>query len=88
LPLPSVKLKLRYGYALLFEPILASEFLQQINSTKRERVYGAVPTFWAWLAQILEFNASCAKAVSMVQTWNIALGLPLPVIPTLTARLV
>jgi len=66
------------GYAQLFEPILASEFLQQINSTKRERVYGAVPTFWAWLAQILEFNASCAKAVSMVQTWNIALGLPVP----------
>jgi len=44
------------GYALLFEPILASDFLQQINPTKRERVYGAVPTFWAWLAQILEFN--------------------------------
>jgi len=66
------------GYALLFEPILGSDFLRQIDETKRQRHYGTIPTFWAWLGQILELNAACTRAVSMVQTWNIAQGLPQP----------
>lgn len=66
------------GYALLFEPVLESGFLRQIDETKRQRHFGTIPTFWAWLGQILELNAACTKAVSMVQSWNIAQGLPRP----------
>lgn len=60
------------GYALLFEPVLASSFLESIDKTPRSRVYGFLPTFWAWLGQILEQNAPCTKAVGMIQAWNIA----------------
>jgi len=66
------------GYALMFERFLPISFLRQIDPTARQRHYGHLPVFWAWLAQILEANASCAKAVSLVQAWSRAAGLPVP----------
>lgn len=50
------------GYAVLFEDILPSDFLTSIDPTTRQRSFGHLPVFWAWLAQILEANASCQKA--------------------------
>ena len=44
------------GYAVLFEHILGSDFLSKIDQTKRQRSYGNIPIFWAWLAQILDQN--------------------------------
>lgn len=41
-------------------------------------MYCNVVVFWTWLAQILEANASIAKAVSLVQVWNKDAGLPVP----------
>ena len=55
------------GYALLFEHILNSNFLSEIDQTKRQRSYGNIPIFWAWLALILDQNASCSKAQAMLQ---------------------
>ncbi len=66
------------GYALLFEHVLGSDFLEQIDQTKRHRSYGNVPVFWAWLAQVLDQNASCGKALAMLQSWYQAAGLPVP----------
>jgi len=66
------------GYSLIFEEILPAAFLEKIDPTKKQRHYGHLPVFWAWLSQILEANASCTKAVSMVQAWCRALDLPVP----------
>ena len=33
---------------------------------------------WSWLAQILEHNSSCNRALSFVQAWSQELGLPIP----------
>jgi hypothetical protein len=52
--------------ALLFNSLLPASFLQEITSNKRKRVYTEVVVFWAWLAQVLMFNASCSKAVTML----------------------
>ena len=62
----------------MFSNVLPPEFLSEIDPTKRQRLYGHLPVFWAWIGQILETNASCTKAVSMVQAWCRALGLPVP----------
>ena len=66
------------GYCLLFERTLSGTFLENIDPTKRQRSYGHLPVFWAWLGQIFETNASCSKAVSMVQAWCRTLNLPAP----------
>ena len=66
------------GYALLFEALLPSAFLEQIDPTSRQRQFGHIPVFWAWLAQILEANASCSKALGLLQSWYRASGLPVP----------
>ena len=66
------------GYAVLFEHILGSDFLSKIDQTKRQRSYGNIPIFWAWLAQILDQNASCSKAQAMLQSWYQSAGLPVP----------
>lgn len=57
------------GYGLLFEKVLAPEFLASIDPTKRNRHFGHIPVFWAWVAQILEHNASCSRGLSLVQAW-------------------
>jgi hypothetical protein len=66
------------GYALMFARFLPASFLARIDPTPRHRHFGQVPVFWAWLAQILESNASCSKAVSLIQAWSRAAGLTVP----------
>lgn len=66
------------GYSLLFESVLPPDFLEKIDPTKRQRSFGHVPVFWAWLAQILEANGSCSKALGLIQSWYQASGLAAP----------
>ena len=66
------------GYAVLFEHVLPGDFLARIDPTSRQRSLGHRPVFWAWLAQILESNASCHRAVSHLQSWARTCGLPAP----------
>jgi hypothetical protein len=66
------------GYAEIFAEVLPSEFLTSIDPTQRQRSFGHIPVFWAWLAQILEANASCQKALGLLQIWYQAAKLPVP----------
>ncbi|YCM44216.1 IS4 family transposase [Verrucomicrobiaceae bacterium 227] len=66
------------GYALIFESVLPAAFLSKIDPTDRDRHFGHLPVFWAWLGQILEGNASCTKGLSMIQSWCRVLKLPVP----------
>ena len=66
------------GYAVLFQDILPGEFLKSIDPTERQRSFGHIPVFWAWLAQILEANSSCQKAVGLIQNWCRVSKLPVP----------
>lgn len=66
------------GYGLLFESILPAAFLARIDPTRRQRCFGHVPVFWAWLGQILEANGSCQRALGLVQSWYQACDLPAP----------
>jgi len=70
------------SYALQFAHILPADFLHKHSSSKRLRHYCNVVVFWAWLAQILEANASCSKAVSLVQAWCDEAQLPRPAADT------
>lgn len=65
-------------YALQFEPFIDPALLDSLSQTRRRQHYDNVTTFWAWLSQIIEQNASCSKAVSMVQTWCAQAGRPIP----------
>ena len=66
------------GYAVLFADVLPQPFLRRIDPTSRQRSFGHVPVFWAWLAQILERNASCQRALGLLQAWYQACELPVP----------
>jgi len=66
------------GHAVLFEDVLPAQWLTEIDPTSRQRAYGHLPVFWAWVAQILQGNASCTKAASLIQSWCRSLGLPAP----------
>lgn len=66
------------GYAVMFDDVLPSGLLSKIDPTKRNRHFGCLPVFWAWFAQIIEGNASCSKAVAMIQSWCRAHDLPAP----------
>lgn len=66
------------GYAILFEDTLPRQWLAEIDPTSRQRIYGHLPVFWAWVAQIFQGNASCTKAASLIQSWCRTLGLPVP----------
>ena len=66
------------GYAVLFSNVLPQRFLRRIDPTSRQRSFGHVPVFWAWLAQILEGNASCQRALGLLQAWYQACELPVP----------
>lgn len=66
------------GYALMFGEVLPSESLARADRTQRQRCFGNIPTFWGWLAQILEANASCSKALGLIQSWYQAQNLPVP----------
>jgi hypothetical protein len=53
----------------MFEDVLPSSVLGELDPTRRQRHFGHLPVFWAWLAQILEGNASCSKALGFIQSW-------------------
>ena len=65
-------------YAMQFSHVLPADFLHGLSVSKRIRQYCNVVVFWAWLAQILEENASLSKAVSLVQAWCDDVGLAVP----------
>ncbi|MCH7229245.1 hypothetical protein, partial [Haloferula sp. A504] len=54
------------GYAVMFGDVLPGLFLRSIDPTKRNRHFGHIPVFWSWIAQILEGNASCPKALGLI----------------------
>jgi hypothetical protein len=66
------------GYSVMFADVLPADFLKRIDPTRRNRHFGHIPVFWAWLAQVLEGNASCSKAIGFVQSWCRVQGLPVP----------
>ncbi|MDP0492189.1 MAG: hypothetical protein Q7Q71_14160, partial [Verrucomicrobiota bacterium JB023] len=66
------------GYALLFEDILSASFLKKLSTTRRERHFSIPIVFWAWLSRILDSNAPCGKALSLIQTWCLERGIPSP----------
>lgn len=66
------------GYAVMFADVLPAAFLREIDLTRRNRHFGFLPVFWAWFAQIIEGNASCSKAVALMQSWCRSQGLPVP----------
>lgn len=61
-----------------FAHILPADFLHGLSVSRRIRQYCNVTVFWAWLAQILEANASLSKGVSLIQAWCEDAGLPAP----------
>jgi hypothetical protein len=65
-------------YGVVFGAILPVETLEAAASGGRRRLFPEVVVFWAWVAQILEGNASCAKAVTLVQRWYAAAALAVP----------
>jgi hypothetical protein len=65
-------------YAMQFSHVLPVDFLHSISVSKRIRQYCNVVVFWAWIAQILEANASLSNAVSLVQAWCDDAGMPVP----------
>jgi hypothetical protein len=65
-------------YAMQFSHVLPADFLHKLSVSQRIRQYCNVVVFWAWLAQILEANASLSKAVSLVQAWCADANLPVP----------
>lgn len=66
------------GYAVMFADVLPAAFLRKIDPTRRNRHFGCLAVFWAWFAQVIEGNASCSKAVAMMQSWCRSEGLPVP----------
>ena len=54
------------------------ELLSSQSTTQRDRIYPNEVTFWAFLAQILSEDGSCARAVARVQEWMRSKGLPIP----------
>ncbi len=69
-------------YAQLFSRILPVQTLAEAQRTARKRCYPEVITFWAWISQLLEENASCNKAVTLVQNWYQEAGLSVPAFNT------
>lgn len=66
----------------LFSDALPVERMEAANSlgpkSRRRRLFPQVIVFWAWASQLLEFNASCNKALTLIQSWYSRAGLPLP----------
>ena len=65
----------------LFEGVLPSwlaTFKTARGSNSRHCIYTTLVTFWAFLAQVLDPDGSCRRAVTRVQILCSALGLALP----------
>jgi hypothetical protein len=66
------------GLAVFFDDLLPVEWMAGIDPTVRQRHFGHLPVFWAWCIQILEGNASCGRAVGLLQSWYQGAGLAVP----------
>lgn len=66
------------GLAVFFDDVLPAQWMSEIDPTLRHRHFGHLPVFWAWCIQILEGNASCGRAVGLLQSWYQEAGLPVP----------
>ncbi len=66
------------SFARLFEYVLPAAWLAGVDPTQRVRDFPLILVFWAWFAQIIEGNASCSKALTMIQSWSLAAGLDGP----------
>ncbi len=66
----------------LFSDVLPPERLEAANALgpgkRRRRVFPQVIVFWAWMSQLLEFNASCNKALTLIQSWHSKAKLKVP----------
>ncbi|MFV1995583.1 MAG: IS4 family transposase [Verrucomicrobiales bacterium] len=66
----------------LFSDVLPVERMEAANSLgpgkRRRRTFPQVIVFWAWASQLLEFNASCNKALTSIQSWYSKAGLKVP----------
>jgi len=69
-------------YGALFDDILPADQLETWSQQKRRRHFPEVITFWAWAGQILEKNVSCARAVTLVQSWSEQAGREAPAFNT------
>jgi hypothetical protein len=69
-------------FGLQFAPLLPPSLLAKLSSTRRERHFGNVTTFWAWLSEITDQNGSCSAALSRVQAGCSQRDLPVPSINT------
>jgi hypothetical protein len=65
-------------YGALFSDILPPVAVDAASSDARRSRFPQAVTFWAWAGQILECNASCARAVTLVQSWCEQAQLPPP----------
>ncbi len=66
------------GLAVFFEDLLPAEWMSGIDPTVPQRHFGHVSVFRAWCMQILEGNASCGRALGLLQSWYQQAGLPVP----------
>jgi len=66
------------GLSVFYDDVLPTHWLSEIDPTKRQRHFGMVPVFWAWCNQILEGNASCGRALSLIQSWYKTAGVSVP----------
>lgn len=64
------------GFSTQFKSFIPQEFIKDKFESKRKRIYCNEVTFWLWMAQMLNFNASCSAAVSMLQAWRLKASLP------------
>lgn len=66
----------------VFADVLPVEKMEAANSAgpgdRRRRLFPQVIVFWAWVSQLLEFNASCNKALTLIQSWYSNSGLKVP----------
>ena len=67
-----------YGLSKQLSSEIPPELLSSQSTTQRDRIYPNEVTFWAFLAQILSEDGSCARAVARVQEWMRSKGLPIP----------
>lgn len=62
----------------LFSGVISLESVASHAANRRDREFPDPVTFWAFLAQALSEDRSCARAVAEVQSWRQAHGHPLP----------
>lgn len=54
------------GLSALFDDLLPIEWVEEQAADQRKRLFPHSVTFWAWMAQLLEGNASCSKALTHI----------------------